>query len=414
NGARWRVAEHVRRAGDDPQAQREWIERARDAIAPPLEAATVVGTMPNIPANRINAHFDLGGPSWSVFAGEASGRHALTLACRALREGQLDAALVCAVDLSCQDVHRAALRALEGRDDPPGDAAVALLLRRLPDAERGGESILAVLEPGTAGQATLDPDGDDRFGLRARFGRSWAAGDLRDLAAAVIAGRRGALPDGRPWPAPDGGESRRLNVALGSAAIWQAEPLTLRPVPARPELIQFAAADQAELDTALAHGRIGGAGPWRAVGLASGPAMLDERVARARRLLQFDGGGTQAGPGVFVRRRPIAGPIAFVFNGAGAAYPGMGAELLAAIPSLAAAVRERSPLLASYFERPWPSDPAEVPPLQRLWAASYLCQVHARLSFDLLGLRCDAVIGYSSGESNSLFATGIWIDHDAM
>src|SRR5690606_37844288 len=116
--------------------ERAWVEQARDAIAPPLEAATVIGTMPNIPANRINAHFDLGGPSWSVFASEASGRHALALGCRALREGQLDAALVCAVDLSCQDIHTAALRAIEGRDEPPGDAAVALLLRRLPDAER--------------------------------------------------------------------------------------------------------------------------------------------------------------------------------------------------------------------------------------------------------------------------------------
>ncbi|MFO7562215.1 MAG: beta-ketoacyl synthase N-terminal-like domain-containing protein [Enhygromyxa sp.] len=413
NGARWRVAEHLRRSGGDPDAERAWVEQARDAIAPPLEAATVIGTMPNIPANRINAHFNLGGPSWSVFGSEASGRHALALGCRALREEQLDAALVCAVDLSCQDIHTAALRAIEGRDEPPGDAAVALLLRRLPDAERRGDPILAVLEPGGAGQGTLDPEGEDSFGLRARLGRSWAAGDLRDIAAAALAGRRGALPDGRPWPSPDAG-ARGLNIALGSAAIWHADPLTLRPRPGRPELIPFAAANEAELDAALAHGRIGGAGPCKAVVLASGPAALDERVARARRHLQSGSPRSNAGPGVFVRRRPVAGQIAFVFNGAGAAYPGMGAELLAAIPSLGAAVRERSPALASYFERPWPADEAEVPPLQRLWAASYLCQAHARLSFDLLGLRCDAVIGYSSGESNSLFATGIWTDHDAM
>src|SRR5690606_14497563 len=96
NGARWRVEQRLRQAGErsDPAA----IDRARDAIAPALNSATVVGTMPNIPANRINAQFDLGGPSWTVFASESSGRHALALASRALRRGELDTVLVCAVD----------------------------------------------------------------------------------------------------------------------------------------------------------------------------------------------------------------------------------------------------------------------------------------------------------------------------
>src|SRR5690606_29657143 len=116
--------------------------------------------------------------------------------------------------------------------------------------------------------------------------------------------------------------------------------------------------------------------------------------------LQTD--ASNSGPGVFIRRAPIRGEVAFVFNGAGAAYRGMGKELLAAVPSLGETLRQRSPLLASYFERDWPGDDADTPPLQRLWAASYFCQAHALLSTDVLGLRCDAVIGYSSGESNSL------------
>jgi hypothetical protein len=52
--------------------------------------------------------------------------------------------------------------------------------------------------------------------------------------------------------------------------------------------------------------------------------------------------------------------------------------------------------------------------LQRLWASSFLAQVHARLATEYLGLRPAAAIGYSSGESNSLFAAGIWTDPDAM
>jgi acyl transferase domain-containing protein/3-hydroxymyristoyl/3-hydroxydecanoyl-(acyl carrier protein) dehydratase/1-acyl-sn-glycerol-3-phosphate acyltransferase len=401
-GARWRVPERLRDAGGDPEREREWIAEAREGITPKLVAAGVIGTMPNIPANRINAQFDLGGPSWTVFEGERSGSRALELAVRALRRGELDTALVCGVDMSCQGVHVEALAAIEGRPSVPGDAAVVLVLRRLADARRSGERVLAILDAGSRQAADPQLDlGVDEFGLRERLGRCWAAGDLRELGAAVIAGRRGALPDGRAWSEP-----RHMHVVARPGAT----NLRLRPSPPIPELIRFAAANEAELDRALATGRLGGDGPCRAAIVASNPAELDARIARARRHLHD---GTPTGPGVFVRRRPIAGELAWVFNGAGAAYPGMGDALLDALPAIRRSLAEHSPGLAACYDAPW-TDATEVEPLQRLWASSYLSQAHARISSSLLGLRPRAVIGYSSGESNSLFATGIWSDHDAM
>src|SRR5690606_25273368 len=145
----------------------------------------------------------------------------------------------------------------------PGDAAVVLQVRRLADAERCGQPILAILEAGL--EPALEPSVEagregqltlDAFNLQARLGRCWAAGDLRDLAAAVLTGRRGALPDGRPWPTPAAGEPRRMHVAPGSAAIWDPYVVALRPVPAPSEVIPFAGASVEELDDALAQGRI--------------------------------------------------------------------------------------------------------------------------------------------------------------
>jgi acyl transferase domain-containing protein/3-hydroxymyristoyl/3-hydroxydecanoyl-(acyl carrier protein) dehydratase/1-acyl-sn-glycerol-3-phosphate acyltransferase len=394
-GARGRLETRLREHGGDPVREQAWLQTARDHISPPLDASAVLGTMPNIPANRVNVQLDLGGPSWTVSAGEASGLVALELARAALSRRELDLAVVGAVDLSCQDIHRAALQAIEGHSEPPGDAAVILVLRRLDDARASGDAILAVLEPaGTSDRGVqLEP-----IDLRARLGRCHAAGALRDVAAAVITGRRGALPDARAWPG-----DMRLSVS--------GDGLSLRPIAAGSEMINFAAADPTQLDAALAQGRIGGEGSSRAVILANGPAQLDARVARARRHLQD---GTPTGPGVFVRRTPITGELAFVFGGAGAAYGGMGVELLAALPELGRSVATASPALASYFEHPWPTDEADVPPLQRLWASSFLAQVHARLATERLGLRPAAAIGYSSGESNALFAAGIWTDPDAM
>ncbi|PRQ09347.1 beta-ketoacyl synthase N-terminal-like domain-containing protein [Enhygromyxa salina] len=394
HGARWRLAQRLRDAGLDPDGQRDWIASAGEALVGPLSAAGVVGTMPNIPANRINAQLDLGGHSCTVFDGEFSGARALSLASRALRSGELDTAVVCAVDLSCQEVHTRALAAVEGRDSDPGDAAVAFVVQRLSVARRAGARVLAVLERDAGdGQLALG-----ELGLRARLGRSWAAGDLRDLCAAVLAGRRGALPDARPWSAP---RQMRVEGPPGSAA------LLLRPQLAAPGLTMFAGADAAELERALVSGRAGGDGPCRAVIVASNRSEHARRVDRAVRHLR-DGGPT--GPGVFIRRAPIHGELALVFNGAGAAYEGMAQPLLNALPSLGRELAARSPALAAAYEAAW----IDVEPLQQLWASSFVSQLHARLSTELLGLRPSAVIGYSSGESNSLFATGIWTDHDAM
>ena len=85
-GTRWRLAQ--------PGVDDDWLTVARNAVVAPLEAAAVVGGMPNIPANRLSSQFDLAGPAFSIQAGAASGLVALRIAARALAHGELDAAIV--------------------------------------------------------------------------------------------------------------------------------------------------------------------------------------------------------------------------------------------------------------------------------------------------------------------------------
>ena len=63
--------------------------RLDDAFAFRLDAAGTVGGMPNIPANRLNAQFDLNGPGFTVAAEELSGLRALEQAMRALAAGEV-------------------------------------------------------------------------------------------------------------------------------------------------------------------------------------------------------------------------------------------------------------------------------------------------------------------------------------
>ncbi|MEI8259464.1 MAG: beta-ketoacyl synthase N-terminal-like domain-containing protein, partial [Deltaproteobacteria bacterium] len=103
------VARHaIRWCGD-----RGWVATLPDALAnEPLTAASVVGCMPNIVANRLSHQFDVRGPSFTVSSEEVSGTVALDLALRALRAGEIDAAVVGAVDLACEPVQTLAGRAV--------------------------------------------------------------------------------------------------------------------------------------------------------------------------------------------------------------------------------------------------------------------------------------------------------------
>ncbi|AKF05204.1 beta-ketoacyl synthase N-terminal-like domain-containing protein [Sandaracinus amylolyticus] len=198
-GARWRLVEIAKREGWDEAT----LRKARDGIAPSLDAATVVGTMPNIPANRVNSQLDVSGASFTVSAEEASGVRALELARRALERREIDVAYVGAVDASAEPVHRRASDAVLGRVELPGDAAVVVVLMREDDARREGATVLAVIDDDARGEALAL--GDAGTSLAPLFGRAHAAWGLVHVAAGALAIHHGV----------------RLRVAAGAIERWR-------------------------------------------------------------------------------------------------------------------------------------------------------------------------------------------------
>ncbi|MCB9669268.1 MAG: polyketide synthase dehydratase domain-containing protein [Alphaproteobacteria bacterium] len=216
-GARWRLAD---------QLQGPALEQARDAVIDVLEAPGVIGNMPNIPANRLNSQFDLAGPSFTVSAEELSGGEALDIARRALAVGDIDAAVVGAVDLSHEPVHIAASAAI-GAPRPPGDAAVVLVLERLADARRLGHPVLAVLDA-PSGAQVWGPGGVDLVPL---FGHAHAASGLVHLAGAVLSGQPADVLTRSLT-----GREHRIGVQPGSDALPARRPLEapVKTFPAHP------------------------------------------------------------------------------------------------------------------------------------------------------------------------------------
>ncbi len=423
-GVRWRLATLAEECG----ASAEWTAAARSAICAPLDAAGVLGTMPNLVANRLNSQYDISGPSFTVSSEEHSGLDALSIAVRALHAGNIDAALVGAVDMSCDPVHRAACDAL-GDTRRPGDAAVVLVLKRLDDATRDGDTVYAVVTGGSVdGRADLNfGGGSDATGVDHLFGHAHAASGLIHVAAAVVALHHrvtlGDVPIVASNPEagtalPDGAGPRTISVkthgmdGVAPRSVLLAEATGHR-APSRsvaPQLHIFSAATTAELCADVAAGReTSNDGPARLVIVASHARQLAERKARALRHIEF---GHPAGRGVHFREAPLAGAMAFVFTGGGAAYSGMGAQLLRVMPETIDALSTNFGLgeVAAWIfaegHQPNASD--------YLWGTSLLSQAHARLTLDVLKLQPQAAIGYSSGETNSLFAFGVWRDMEAM
>ncbi|MFP5512116.1 MAG: beta-ketoacyl synthase N-terminal-like domain-containing protein [Alphaproteobacteria bacterium] len=394
---------------------------ARAELGPPLNAAGVIGTMPNIVANRFNAQFDWRGPSYSVSAEELSGLASLRIAARALVTGELDAAVVGAVDLSCEPVHRSALAVLRPDLDTPGDAAVVLVLRRVECAEAAGEPIHAILDLSSVVEADFaiaGPQGENSGAspVTRRFGHAHAASGLLHVAAAIVACRGRMKPgDGAAEPWLDAGRLRaRVSVeALGGATdgLLVESGGVLEPAvqPPAARLRWFAAGNRAELCERIRRGEDGGQGPVR-LAFACLAGKEADTLARALALAE---GREAAADGIHFREQPLGGGLALVFTGAAAAYEGMGRELFLSMPDVGRSVTERFPILAHAAGRLYGSA-GPLDAMEQLQTCALICQTHAEVSRGVLCLRPDAVMGLSSGETNALFAAGVWSDMGAM
>ncbi len=383
-------------------------------IVPALESAGVIGCMPNIPANRLSAQFDLAGPAFTVQSGSNSGLHALRIASHALMHHEIDAALVGAVDLCCEPVTRAA-----GNSDP-ADTAVALVLKRLSDAERDGNRIYALLTPDANScgsgvsprlhQVAETPIANSTHTLSTRLGNAGAANALLHLTTTVLTLHHRRQPGGRPWLSAD---PRRLQINLPGMTpfeLQEASAHASRGEAATARLYLYSGIDQNAVIAALHADRQSNEGPARLV-LVAREEEFESVRQRALAHLQL---GAPAGTAVHFCASPLAGELAFVFAGAGASYSGMGAELVQQLPQLLNSLAERSRNLAVALDWAYDPDCAQPTALQQLWGASALSQLHLQLSEGMLGLRADAWLGYSSGETNALVAAGIWNDPDAL
>jgi len=436
-GLRLRLRDLLEPAIKDEQ----WIKDAESAISDPLTAAGVVGKMPNIPANRLNNQFNFQGPGFTVSREELSGDTALDLAIHAIKHGEISTAVVGAVDLSRETVHEAVLEQCNSEKNSSlsfldlknqnfrersADAAVVLILKDLESAKKDGESILAILDENDQGDSFTI--GNTTQILTPKTGHAHAASGLLHHAVGIgmLHSRQvlnEAVPDSihetqsKPLLPRDGYTRMTVqNKTFGNESIkmtYSAGDAKSNDEP--PSIKTFAGNSQSELLHRLENDQESREGNWRCA-IVGFKHELDQKRKQALYLLQngkMDDGWNKNG--IFFREKPISGEMAFAFTGAASAYPNMGKDLLNGMPILPSILQKRLTHIEDAIGWAYRNnDPRGNSPFYQLAGSSVMCQCHSIISRDFLNITPQAVLGLSSGETNSMFAFDVWSDMDGL
>ncbi len=482
---RWSVQAQARtwaerRGLSDPELH-NWVAAVREAAGPALNANRTMGALGSIVASRVAREFHLGGPSFTVSSEDTSGVHALETAIRSLQSGSIDAALVGAVDLA-GDVravlasHRLS-RGIPGEVHVLGEGAAALVLKRLTDAERDGDRILAVIrgiEVARRGDVPPGwPDADavpsaleanvPLISAKADVGHAGAATDLAALVKAILCLENQVLANRPQAPMyflhDRASGPRRVAVACAGitgthaqvlleehisalAGLRRQEPLGPRPealfiVPGNDvsDLLRAVDSLQSQLEGPGSlddHARRWFSGTRSRSALPLALAMVARHVEEAGELLQaarqiLGHRPDRALPSValptplrdrlFYSPAPL-GParrLAFVYPGSGNDFPGMGRDLAVHWPEVLRGQQSENLYLRSQYlpECFWQAPSMPVTHQNKIFVQVAL----GTLVTDLLGnfgVRPDAALGYSLGESAALFALRAWTDRDRM
>ncbi len=400
----------------------------KDQVHPALTANRTMGSLASIAASRVARFLGAGGPSFAVCDEEAGGLRAVSLAVEALQKHEIDRALAGAVEF-----------ATDPRYGGSQDGAGAVVLKRLDDAKRDGDRILAVIDGvqsvqvanvqrPTCGAASgilefidrcrdLDQERTTINGRPAFWIHDRANGPRRATVQACNLGRFGVRVSLTEWeqatspvPIPAGLEARRHGLFPFSGDSVE-EILN--------QLSKFSSQTGVtpdELASRLWQLRAGSSAKrFQLAFVAADRLQLQQRIAQAQDHLQRRPHESIA-DGIYFSPKPLGGEIAFVYPGSGNHFAGMGRELGVAFPHVLHRQMAENQHLRSQYHA------------DEIWGTASLDQLLPRelifaqvalgtLVSDLLtsfNVRAHAVVPYSLGESAGLYGTRAWQDRDEM
>lgn len=142
---RWDLENRLREWGFDFQGKKE-LEDIKNLLSPSLNANRTIGSLGSIIASRIAKEFRLGGPCFSVSCESSSAMKAVELGARSLQNHDTDIFLAGAVDFT-SDIRSIFIRnGLIEEGFQASDCAAAIIMKRLDDAVKDGDTVYAVID----------------------------------------------------------------------------------------------------------------------------------------------------------------------------------------------------------------------------------------------------------------------------
>jgi malonyl CoA-acyl carrier protein transacylase len=390
-------------------AVRDW-NPARSAVFLGL-GGTMEGPGPVL-ASELEDRYAFSGRGGIFRIGDFPANRALEAAIRRIQAGELEGALVGAVDTWTQSASG------DGTGPEPPGFAVVLALRDRETALRRGDTLWAVL-----GSGPVRPRRSIRLDARDFLpGRNASvAGLLLVAVGCLLAGHHVWYnKETQRWePLLDrtdgigfqleGESSGGLRSTTDLWHSFQPGP-SPRSFLAAPKVSGYAGDSLPDLLRRVRLDLRGGNGPVRLALLSQDEVERRDLLDRVPALLQH--GRTKAGwldTRVCFSPAPIQGRVASVFSPEGGAYPGMGRELLLGLPILPMFLRGFTGDLSAAGWLFGSGRLRRGEPMADCAGTLFLGQVHAAFSRDILGYRPDVVLGVSLGEVSALQAYGAWV-----
>ncbi|GAA3085342.1 hypothetical protein GCM10020000_84790 [Streptomyces olivoverticillatus] len=198
---------------------------------PRIEAWTGIGAQLTGIANRLSHVLDLHGPSFVLDSACSASLVAVHLACQALLAGETSLALAGGVNIIGSPaytltLHAAGALSADGRSKPfdaeadgygRGEGCGVLVLKRLSDAARDGDRVLAVVRGSAVAQdgrtsGIMAPNPDAQRDL---LRLAWQRAGLDPATAELCGGARDGHPAGRPGRGPRPGRGLRCGPGGG-------------------------------------------------------------------------------------------------------------------------------------------------------------------------------------------------------
>ncbi|QVL33360.1 hypothetical protein KIH39_05455 [Telmatocola sphagniphila] len=444
-----------------------------DSISPDLTANRTMGALASIAASRVARAFEFGGPCFTLSEEANSGGRALQLAVEALLRGEIDRALVGSVDLPGDFRALAAI----GTSSPIVSGSVAFVLKRLSDAHRDGDTIYATIDEIGISQATSLQSNlrlDYNLGIpKNRDDLSQAVSNKQSLHPKSDEGVNTTLfgvltgvlslyykllpatfsPSEQPtyWLHDTCDGIRELNVYTGGEQLATSKIVLREAATGKGTLDELKeypivlAADRLEELTKSIHSlqaklfalpslaevfkeqisllNTHTSSLFRLALCASSVEELKSQLEFIQRAFSNDSvpNSPQAAAlykdNVFFNSDPIGfqGKVAFVYPGSGNQFDGMGADFGTLFPEILHQQHLENRTLRHQFaaDAVWQGHCNQASERDLIFAQVSLGALNTSV-IESLGIKPEIVLGYSLGESASLFSTRVWTDRDEM